>query len=815
MLRNPTFALAKLASLIAVGLAFVNVAHAQVSGPPSANCHVTDGTFTPCPNGQTEWSDVRPLAFPASNSYLYVNQDASHTFLYLMYDLPLRTTPLAATDSVHINFDTVETLSGSPALVVYDIYIFGNGQMQVLQNGQPTPAGRIVGSAGFSTSPNSSTAHVLAELQVPMSAGPPSTYSPDPLFWGAILPPTPPPPPPPPACPPVGSCSKTQAEINAWLLAAASAEVLADFAHIQADEICTPLLETDPPVGIACFAGFAAFIATEMTIAAYDRDLAADPNDPNFTVIAVPAALSVPGFPITTPIGLSPQIVSDMNALMSTEEQIIALLQVIPVSINRANGASAAGNTFWYNQQAQAVGQYASQIIPLMKKRLALYAALTTDFATSGPTFTFSVNDVVNAGALPSAVTADLTALGLDATQQAAALNALFSVPPDAIAALGIGAFPQALSDPSFVATSNDAIDAFAELAAAAPHTYTVNQTVGIGSVNGTITTDGTIGTLKSSDILGWALTLNDGTNTLSISQASASAITQAPFPPSTDLTATASDLLFDFSSMDGGFLILGLTTVPGNGGEVTWESVGLGQNIHLFDLKGDNVFLTTPTLFGNQVIATATPGGSTAPVTTVTAAVVEANANGDTVANLRGLAPTDAPTLQDQIQMVVQFRVIQNPSTDAIQLTTQLVSSLPPTVLPPDQASNIINAVTKNLVPPPPVISGMPGPGCSLWPPNGKLVQVATVTATDAVGGLLPGSFNVTGTSNEPSDDPSNPEIVITPNGSGGYIVQLQARRLGTGTGRVYALTATASNSVGVTTNATATCTVPHDQGH
>ena len=54
-------------------------------------------------------------------------------------------------------------------------------------------------------------------------------------------------------------------------------------------------------------------------------------------------------------------------------------------------------------------------------------------------------------------------------------------------------------------------------------------------------------------------------------------------------------------------------------------------------------------------------------------------------------------------------------------------------------------------------------------------LVQVANVTAADALSGLAPGSFKVTGTSNEPSPDPNVAEIVITPNGSGGFVVQLE----------------------------------------
>ena len=86
------------------------------------------------------------------------------------------------------------------------------------------------------------------------------------------------------------------------------------------------------------------------------------------------------------------------------------------------------------------------------------------------------------------------------------------------------------------------------------------------------------------------------------------------------------------------------------------------------------------------------------------------------------------------------------------------------------------------------------------------------TVTALDALSGIAPGSFKVTGTSNEPSD-PNDPDIVITPNGSGGFVVQLREDRLGTGTGRVYTLSATAMDLAGNSATATATCTVPHDQ--
>lgn len=113
-----------------------------------------------------------------------------------------------------------------------------------------------------------------------------------------------------------------------------------------------------------------------------------------------------------------------------------------------------------------------------------------------------------------------------------------------------------------------------------------------------------------------------------------------------------------------------------------------------------------------------------------------------------------------------------------------------------------------------PPIIGGMPAAGCTIWPPNKQLITVATVTATDALSGIAAGSFQITGLSNEPHGNPQNPEIVIVPNGLGEYIIQLQADRLGVGTGRVYTLTATASDLAGNTAMVTASCTVPHDQG-
>jgi len=104
-MRKRTLKSLTMLSLLLAGIGQSPIALAQVSGPPSTNCHVTDGSFTTCPDGITEWADVQPIPFPSSDRFLYVNQDSTHSFLYLMYDMPLRRTPLAANDSVQISFD--------------------------------------------------------------------------------------------------------------------------------------------------------------------------------------------------------------------------------------------------------------------------------------------------------------------------------------------------------------------------------------------------------------------------------------------------------------------------------------------------------------------------------------------------------------------------------------------------------------------------------------------------------------------------------------------------------------------------------------
>lgn len=85
----------------------------------------------------------------------------------------------------------------------------------------------------------------------------------------------------------------------------------------------------------------------------------------------------------------------------------------------------------------------------------------------------------------------------------------------------------------------------------AIPITYDIDQAIGLGSVVGTIQTDGKTGTLAQADILAWNLTLNGVGATFNITQANS--IVQLV---GADLTATLGTLSFDLSGVDKGYLL-------------------------------------------------------------------------------------------------------------------------------------------------------------------------------------------------------------------------------------------------------------------
>jgi hypothetical protein len=154
-----------------------------------------------------------------------------------------------------------------------------------------------------------------------------------------------------------------------------------------------------------------------------------------------------------------------------------------------------------------------------------------------------------------------------------------------------------------------------ASTCATANITYTVNETILNGSVTGTITTDGMTGLLTGADIVAWNLLLKGGAASTTLTDMNSVVLdygTNGFFGvPSNDVTATATDLFFNYSGADAGYLAF--QTPPAYGGQMYWCNATHNQG---FDCAvGESV---VPVLFsdpssqydtsrtGNQIIGVA-----------------------------------------------------------------------------------------------------------------------------------------------------------------------------------------------------------------
>ena len=89
--------------------------------------------------------------------------------------------------------------------------------------------------------------------------------------------------------------------------------------------------------------------------------------------------------------------------------------------------------------------------------------------------------------------------------------------------------------------------------ASAATIVYTVNQTIGLGSVTGTIETDGTLGALSQNNVSAFSLTVSAPGASVLLNQGNSVIVTQG-----SNLSATAANLAFDYSGASG-FLLFQL----------------------------------------------------------------------------------------------------------------------------------------------------------------------------------------------------------------------------------------------------------------
>jgi len=112
-----------------------------------------------------------------------------------------------------------------------------------------------------------------------------------------------------------------------------------------------------------------------------------------------------------------------------------------------------------------------------------------------------------------------------------------------------------------------------------------------------------------------------------------------------------------------------------------------------------------------------------------------------------------------------------------------------------------------------PPVISNVSASPDVLWPPNHKMVDVTVhATATDTCG---PATWKIISVSSNEVGKGKGSKSSSAWKITGDHTVNLRAERDGKGSGRVYTITVQAKDVSGnLSTPATVTVTVPHDQG-
>jgi hypothetical protein len=104
-----------------------------------------------------------------------------------------------------------------------------------------------------------------------------------------------------------------------------------------------------------------------------------------------------------------------------------------------------------------------------------------------------------------------------------------------------------------------------ASIAGASNITYTLNRTIGAGSVTGTVTTDGTTGALTDLNFVDWSLVLSTPSQGAFDLFGPLSGNNSVVWSTGSDISATSTQLLFNYSGSDLGVLVFQQGLFSGN----------------------------------------------------------------------------------------------------------------------------------------------------------------------------------------------------------------------------------------------------------
>jgi hypothetical protein len=242
--------------------------------------------------------------------------------------------------------------------------------------------------------------------------------------------------------PPPPTASLTQAQKDALNQLASATNSKANAAG-AVSAVCAALSITTNPIAVACAAAGGLLWATGAEVANQITKAALDPPDSDFRVIPVPVVRTVPGQPFAAGATYNAAQAAALNALLTNEEETIALLIAMQTAINRAQGATIARDADWEQRQIDAAQGFAAQISTRLAQEPTLSAAFADAMQAGGLNVTLTSSDVttfegkLKTTGLPTAVQQALAALGVDAAGQDAVRMITASQNPATVASLG------------------------------------------------------------------------------------------------------------------------------------------------------------------------------------------------------------------------------------------------------------------------------------------------------------------------------------------------------------------------------------------
>jgi hypothetical protein len=165
-------------------------------------------------------------------------------------------------------------------------------------------------------------------------------------------------------------------------------------------------------------------------------------------VLAQPLAPAIPLASVDT--NTTPGEVDVFNMWANNLSHSVGYCTALAITINRAQGAASAGNSYWEKAQMSAAVQLEAQLATVLDQEPALRSNLVAQFQTDGfPAIVASADDFsalqeeISTNGLSGDLLQGLTALGADSQTITNWQNLLLTLDADSAA----GSFPQSLSN--------------------------------------------------------------------------------------------------------------------------------------------------------------------------------------------------------------------------------------------------------------------------------------------------------------------------------------------------------------------------------